>query len=221
MKNVVFYSNYKRDINSPKLLALIKTMPFAKEFFYFCIDPDPVTRKRNEPLLFILDVVNVPTMFVNGEKLEGKEAFAWLRQVSQQLHQEPQYRHDSQYQEEEPPESYHQEPHRMQGRPQQAHKQESPGGSDEGLFGAMDSSFADPFTVTDSTGINSMNIQGLTPAQVARLVNPEPASDESTKMNDDLRRVEKERGYQSSPAGNVGIPGLGGKSMQDLQIPRW
>lgn len=79
MKNVVFYSKYKKDVNSPKLLSLIEQTPFKKDFIYCCIDPDPETKKRNEDLLFILDIKMVPTMYVNGEKYEGDQAMQWLQ----------------------------------------------------------------------------------------------------------------------------------------------
>jgi hypothetical protein len=78
MKNIVFYSKYKKDVNSPKLLAFINATPFAKEFCFVCIDPDPVTKKRNDDLLFLLEVSEVPTLFVNGEKYVGEDAFEWV-----------------------------------------------------------------------------------------------------------------------------------------------
>lgn len=78
MKNVVFYSRYKKDKNSPELLKKMKVMPFAAHFFYFCIDPDPITKKRNDDLLTILEVTDVPTMYVDGEKFVGEDAFEWL-----------------------------------------------------------------------------------------------------------------------------------------------
>lgn len=53
--------------------------PFARTFCFVCIDPDPVTRKRNDDLLNILQVESVPTVYYKGSKLVGSEAFEWLQ----------------------------------------------------------------------------------------------------------------------------------------------
>ncbi len=79
MKNVVFYSKTKKDTNSPKLIKLIDMLPFKNEFFYYCVDPDPKTKERNKELLYILDVEKVPTLFIQGEKLVGEDAFKWVQ----------------------------------------------------------------------------------------------------------------------------------------------
>jgi hypothetical protein len=85
MKNAVFFSRAKKDVHSPRLLALLGNTPLRHEFCYYCVDPNPVTKKRNEDLLSLLDVTKVPTMYVNGEKYVGEEAFVWLQGKMRQL----------------------------------------------------------------------------------------------------------------------------------------
>lgn len=84
MKNTVFYSRSKKDVNSPRFLKIMEKMPFHGEFIYYCVDPDPVTKKRNEDLLTVLGITDVPTMYVDGQKFVGKDAFSWLQM---QIHQ--------------------------------------------------------------------------------------------------------------------------------------
>src|SRR6476659_7166121 len=85
MKNTVFYSKSKKDENSPRLLSIMQKMPFATEFIYYCVDPDPVTKKRNDDLLTVLGITDVPTMYYDGQKFVGKDAFDFLRGLAYQL----------------------------------------------------------------------------------------------------------------------------------------
>lgn len=125
MKNVVFYSKYKQDTNSPQLLAMMKNTPFAREFVYFCIDPDPVTKKRNKDLLTILEVTEVPTMYVDGQMYVGDDAIRWLQIQLQQLqgaYREQQDPYAGQYRQQ-------QDPYAGQYQPQQQPMQSQyPGG---------------------------------------------------------------------------------------------
>src|SRR5947209_19043293 len=78
MRNCVFFSKHRKDVYSPKLLELMRNLPNAREFAYVCIDADPVTRKRNEQLIEILEITEVPTIYIRGNKLQGLEAFEWI-----------------------------------------------------------------------------------------------------------------------------------------------
>ena len=71
-------------MNSPRFLKIMEKMPFHSEFIYYCVDPDPVTKKRNEDLLTVLGITDVPTMYIDGQKFVGKDAFNWLQM---QIHQ--------------------------------------------------------------------------------------------------------------------------------------
>ena len=85
MRNTVFYSKSKKDENSPRFLSIMGKMPFAKDFIYFCVDPDPVSKKRNEDLLTVLGITDVPTMYVDGQKYVGEDAFQYLRMAVHQM----------------------------------------------------------------------------------------------------------------------------------------
>lgn len=87
MRNIVFYSKSKGDPHSPRLFEILKAMPktFQSEFVYYCIDPDPLTKKRNDDVLHLMGVTEVPTMYVNGEKYVGPDAFEWLLMQYNQL----------------------------------------------------------------------------------------------------------------------------------------
>ncbi|KAJ3222678.1 hypothetical protein HDU81_009679 [Chytriomyces hyalinus] len=80
MKDIVFFSKYREDVNSPKLLSLLKLLPAAKSLCYYCIDRDPVTKKRNDDLLALFEVTAVPTLIIAGETFVGEDAFAWVNQ---------------------------------------------------------------------------------------------------------------------------------------------
>lgn len=103
MKDIVFYSKHKRDIHSPKLLQMIKTMPFAKNFSYFCIDKDPLTQKANQDVLYLFEIEEVPTMYVQGKKYKGIEAFEWLEQVYNELHSRQQQKQEQSNYQQAPP----------------------------------------------------------------------------------------------------------------------
>ena len=87
MRNIVFYSKSKGDQYSPRLFEILKAMPkgFQSEFIYYCIDPDPLTKKRNDDVLHLMGVTEVPTMIVSGEKYVGNDAFQWLLMQYNQL----------------------------------------------------------------------------------------------------------------------------------------
>lgn len=88
MRNVILYS--KHCPHSQKFLQLMQNTDFAREFSYVSIDPDPQTRKKNEELLFILEITKVPTVYVNGSKYDGTKAFEWLNAVlNRQSPQQP------------------------------------------------------------------------------------------------------------------------------------
>ena len=93
MKNVVFYSKCPKDKLSEKLLSIMTRMPFAREFLYCQVDKDR-KYELNKDLFYIMEVDKVPTMFVDGKKLDGEQAFAWLEyqytMVHGQQQQQPQ-----------------------------------------------------------------------------------------------------------------------------------
>jgi hypothetical protein len=89
MKDIVFYSRNKLDIYSPKLLQMMKKMPFANDFVYFCIDKNPKTNTVNEEVLYLFEIEDIPTMYVQGKKLVGPETFKWLKAIHQEIN-EPQ-----------------------------------------------------------------------------------------------------------------------------------
>jgi len=85
MQNTVFYSKAKIDENSPRVLQMMQNMPFANDFLYYCVDADPVTKKRNTDLLTVLGITDVPTMYIDGQKYVGEAALDWLRMQMYQL----------------------------------------------------------------------------------------------------------------------------------------
>ena len=79
MKDVLFYSKNKKDVNSPQLLRIFELLPFRTEFLFFCVDPDRTTGKRNDELLQILEIEEVPTLLISGQTLVGEAAFRWAK----------------------------------------------------------------------------------------------------------------------------------------------
>ncbi len=73
MKNIIFYSKYRKDVNSPRLLELLRGTDLAREFHYYCIDEN-----ASQDALFLLEVDKIPTMYANGEKFVGDEARQWV-----------------------------------------------------------------------------------------------------------------------------------------------
>jgi len=240
MKNVVFFSRYKKDTYSPKLLAFMKRMPFRREFAYYCIDPHPVTRKRNDELLELLEVTEVPTLYVDGTKFVGQEAFEWLREQAALL----QGSTSARQQQSDPYDDYQ---YQYQHQPQPGGEDQMPmsapgpaagvmglsstatGGripnhlshppslqNDEALspVGGGDSPYANPFAADPLNGPKMSPQQFLTPLETKN-------QDSSSRMDDELKRLAMERKSlmpQDGP-GQGGLPGFGGRSMQDLQMP--
>lgn len=81
MKNVVFYSKLETDPHSSVLLSILEKMPFAGQLCYYCVNP----KKINKDLLTILEINDLPTMYIDGVKLVGNEAFEWLREQVQKM----------------------------------------------------------------------------------------------------------------------------------------
>jgi hypothetical protein len=226
MKNVIFFSRFRKDVNSPKLMALLKSTPFAKDFYNFCVDANPVTKKRNDDLLFILEVTEVPTMFVNGQKYVGEEAFQWLYTQMQQLNQQPMMQQDD--------EDYHRYQRSLQGgnvgqglrqqhpymtsqqgpppqmmpqmQPQQGRMRDTgplqgdAGGLDSvGLsgLGGGDSTYANPFAPSDMPGVNQ-----LTPEQMLTTMQTK-GDDGNNRMDDALKRFSMERDAQMGNVDNM------------------
>ena len=306
MKNSVFFSRAKKDAHSPRLLALLRNTPLKHEFCYYCVDPDPTTKKRNDDLLSLLDITKVPTMYVNGEKYVGEDAFLWVQAKMRQLqgagggeryvedfapgvgksYDEPMYTGTGGGYGEStsycPPQQQQQPGFQsggMQGRPPMVPPQgmlpgvghapqmggfagmglggngmrppPPPGpmgpngggsalqgigtaGSDGGggglMAGGADSSFADPFSPTDITGINSMGLSG---DDLMRLLTPKQTkNDDGTAKSDDmLKRYMMERDADvpqaQSPNGGMqgggmqgGMPGMRGMQMSQMAIPQ-
>lgn len=258
MLNIVFFSRFKRDAYSPRLLAFMNNMPFRKEFKYCCVDPDPITKKRNEELLELLEVTEVPTLYVAGNKFVGEEAFAWLHEQADQLQggggQYPQtdYPQTQPYQpgvggngyppmqqrpgiENFQPQMQPPTQTRLPGMgaavpavggfagmatggrmpngigmvPQQDELDVNP------LAGGGDSPYANPFASETMSG-NRINAQQfLTPENTKS-----QDTDRSARMDAELKRLEMERGTLASQGnGQDGLPGFGGRSMQELQMP--
>ncbi len=255
MLNIVFFSRYKRDAYSPRLLAYMNSMPFRKEFKYYCIDPDPTTRKRNDELLELLEVTEVPTLYVSGNKFVGEEAFLWLQEQADQLQgggPPPQY--NDYPQQGGADYRYHQggdmgmmrgqEQFQPQMGPQMASRLPGVGGglpsvggfagmatggrmpngmgmipSQEQLEplsgGAGDSPFANPFAA-DALSTGRINAE--------RFLTPENTKgvdgDRSSRMDEELKRLSMEReALAPQGGGGGGLPGFGGRGMQELQMP--
>lgn len=104
MKNIVFYS--KQCQHSKKMIHVLSQMPFSKEFEYYSVDPDPASQKPNKELLYFLEVEKVPTVYVNGNKFVGSNAFLWLKSEIDKIQEAPTQKKAQQQQEQrqqEPP----------------------------------------------------------------------------------------------------------------------
>ncbi len=249
MLNIVFYSRYKRDAYSPRLLAFMNSMPFRKEFKYCCVDPDPVTKKRNDQLLELLEVTEVPTLYVAGNKFVGEEAFSWLHEQAEQIQGGGQY---NDYPQTQPDPRY--EPAAGNGYPMQPQTQapaqvsKLPGmGAVPGiggfagmatggrmpngigmvpqqdeldvnpLAGGGDSPYANPFSADTMSG-NRVNAEHfLTPENTKN-----QDTDRSARMDAELKRLAMERDSLAPQGGGQGggLPGFGGRGMQELQMRR-
>ncbi len=82
VKDCVFYSRHCQ--HSQRLIELLKDAPFAKQFAYISVDADPQTKKRNTAIIHVLEVDKVPTMYIGGRKLVGKDAFLWVQSAYEQ-----------------------------------------------------------------------------------------------------------------------------------------
>lgn len=241
MLNVVFFSRYKRDAYSPRLLAYMNSMPFRKEFKYYCIDPDPTTRKRNDELLELLEVTEVPTLYVGGNKFVGEEAFLWLQEQAEQIQGAQQYNDYPEYQQggasgsaRRPPENFQQLPSQLPGMGGMtagvggfagaATGGRIPGGigvvpPQEDLSpipgGGGDSPYANPFAA-DALSSGRINAERfLTPENTKSM-----DGDRSARMDDELKRLSRERETLAPAAAGGGLPGFGGRGMQDLMPMR-
>jgi hypothetical protein len=244
MKNIVFYSRLKADQFSPRLLEIMKHMPksFQSEFVYYCVDPDPITKQRNNDILHLFSVTRVPTMYVDGTKYEGDDAFTWLMMNYNQMQTtesqlEPtnpmMMRNLEQFTPNMPgmhptmPGMPSQPMPNMTGMRNMQHYQPLPpnmasgginqdygraGSGDntngpQGNYGnAGDSSFANPFTPTDITGINSaggnLNADELiTPIHTKK-------QDMSTEMEKRVQMYAQEREAMLQSRGPPAIPGM-------------
>ncbi len=251
MLNIIFFSRYKRDAYSPRLVAYLNSMPFCKEFKYYCIDPDPVTRKRNDELLELLDVTEVPTLYVQGNKFVGEEAFGWLHEQADQLQGGGgQYPQQGEYPQQGAPDYRYQagggrggqEQFQPQQGPQMASRLPGMGGLPSvGGFAGMatggrmpngmgmipqqdeleqltggggDSPYANPFAA-DALSSGRINAE--------RFLTPENTKgvdgDRSSRMDEELKRLSMERESLAPQGGGNGLPGFGGRGMQELQMP--
>jgi hypothetical protein len=77
--NIVFYSRHRGDIYSSPLLAELDLLQCSSCFKRYCIDPPAPGSKRNEDVLFLFDLTEVPTMYVSGQELVGAYALEWIR----------------------------------------------------------------------------------------------------------------------------------------------
>jgi glutaredoxin len=88
MKNVLFFSD--RCEYSAALKKAMSRAPFKKDIYY--ID---VHNERHNDLIDVLDVTQVPTLFINGRMMVGDDAFDWLEgvfeEISGQQYGQPQY----------------------------------------------------------------------------------------------------------------------------------
>ena len=173
MKDIVFYSKNKVDIYSPKLLQMMRKMPFAKDFVYFCIDKNPKTGVVNEEVLYLFEIEDIPTMYVQGKKLVGPETFKWLKSIHQEMMEPQQQQQPQQFQ---PQFQSHgggfqggqqghggfqgghqgpgmQRPNIQQYQQQQLPPQQPPQDLNGGLMGAggSDSTYANPFDMSSTT----------------------------------------------------------------------
>jgi hypothetical protein len=166
MKDIVFYSKNRIDKFSPKLLEIMKTMPFAKEFAYYCIDNTPNNPNAKKDVMTLFEIKEVPTMYVDGKKYVGPEAFEWLQDISMQLQnpqqQQQQHQQQQMYQQQQQQQQQQQPMQRrgpmnnndfQQQQPQQQQQQQQQ--QQDGLQGFSggggDSDFANPFDSTSMT----------------------------------------------------------------------
>jgi glutaredoxin-related protein len=61
-------------MHSQKLLTIIHNKTFEKEFVYF----DVMKNKSSKDVLYLFEVTNIPSIYVDGRLYEGTEAFEWL-----------------------------------------------------------------------------------------------------------------------------------------------
>jgi len=88
MKNVLFFSD--RCEHSQALKQALSGAPFRKDVYYIDVE-----NNRFGDLLDVLEVTQVPTLFVNGRMMVGDQAFDWLEDILHELsagnHGQPAY----------------------------------------------------------------------------------------------------------------------------------
>jgi hypothetical protein len=227
MKDIVFYSKNRIDKFSPKLLEIMKTMPFAKEFAYYCIDNTPNNPTAKKDVMALFEIKEVPTMYVDGKKYVGPEAFEWLEDISIQLQnpqQHQQQMYQQQQQQQQPPPMYQQQQQQQQQpmqrrgpmnnndfqqqqqqQPQQQPQQQSQQDGLQGFGGGGDSDYANPFDAS------SMTISGenFTAEQLER--NGKGADTKKTAENFDNVMEQYTQQYKSE------LKPLGVPSQQDMR----
>jgi len=226
MKDIIFYSKNKLDVYSPKLLQIIKTMPFAKEFSYYCIDKESNEPNCKKDILFLFEITDVPTMYVQGKKLVGPEAFDWLEFMYNKMNgggggghqqQQQQPKQQSQYQMPQQQTQYQQQQQLPQQQRQfnpyerNGNEPSSQIGLDSiGLSGMSDGGsnmYANPFDPTATT----ISGQQFTKQDIEHPMETKGPS-QSDKMDDILRTYES--AYKDELMSPVGLPplqgGLGG-----------
>ena len=122
MKDTIFYSRHRKDTSSPKLFQLLERTPFANSFLLYCVDPDKETGKRNDDLLKIIDISQVPTLVYQNEKYVGEDAFHWVREMMMHISgggggdMEDSYNHRPPQQYQHQQQQQHQQDPRMRGQ---------------------------------------------------------------------------------------------------------
>lgn len=77
--NIVFFARHHKDPHSHGLLERLDRLPSAAIFKRYCVvDEDVKGHVKNEDVLRLFDVTEVPTLYVAGTKLVGYQAMDWV-----------------------------------------------------------------------------------------------------------------------------------------------
>ena len=80
------------------------------------------------------------------------------------------------------------------------------------MGGGGDSPYANPFAADSISGARVSVEKFLTPMNTKN-------EDGGARMDDELKRLAHERDALSSQTAHGGLPGFGGRGMQDVQLP--
>ena len=87
MKDIVFYSQHKKDIYSDKLIEMLSMTRYAEQFAYYKVNNNQKGFNEDVIALFELDII--PTIIFKGKQYEGAEAFDLATQLFDKSREEP------------------------------------------------------------------------------------------------------------------------------------